>query len=49
MGAPVKIGAGGMEQVIEIRLTPDEQQALKKSADSVQELIDVMAKAKESN
>ena len=49
VGVPVKIGAGGMEQVIEIRLTPDEQQALKKSADSVQELIDVMAKAKESN
>jgi len=46
VGVPVKIGAGGMEQVIEIRLTPDEQQALKKSADSVQELIDVMAKAK---
>ena len=49
VGVPVKIGAGGMEQVIEIRLTPDEQQALKKSADSVQELIDVMAKAKEAN
>jgi len=49
VGVPVKSGAGGMEQVIEIRLTPDEQQALKKSADSVQELIDVMAKAKESN
>ena len=49
VGVPVKIGADGMEQVIEIRLTPDEQQALKKSADSVQELIDKMTKAKESN
>ncbi|MEE2881258.1 MAG: malate dehydrogenase [Chloroflexota bacterium] len=49
VGVPVKIGADGMEQVIEIRLTPDEQQALKKSADSVQELIDIMTKAKESN
>jgi len=49
VGVPVKIGADGMEQVIEIRLTPDEQQALKKSADSVQELIDIMTKAKEFN
>ena len=49
VGVPVKIGANGMEQVIEIRLTPDEKQALQKSADSVQELIDVMNKSKQSN
>ncbi|MAZ58963.1 MAG: malate dehydrogenase [Chloroflexi bacterium] len=49
VGVPVKIGAGGMEQVIEIRLTPDEKQALQRSADSVQELIDVMNKSKEAN
>ena len=48
-GVPVKIGAGGMEQVIEIRLTPDEKQALQRSADSVQELIDVMNKSREAN
>jgi len=46
VGVPVKIGAGGMEQVIEIRLTADEKQALQRSAASVQELVDVMNQAK---
>ena len=45
-GVPVKVGAGGMEQVIEIRLTPQEQAALNSSAASVQELVEVMRKAK---
>ncbi|MFB3097649.1 MAG: malate dehydrogenase [Dehalococcoidia bacterium] len=46
VGVPVKIGEGGMEQVIEIRLTADEKQALQRSADSVQELVDIMKQAK---
>ncbi len=46
VGVPVKIGAGGMEQIIEIRLTADEKQALQRSADSVQELVDIMKQAK---
>jgi malate dehydrogenase len=46
VGVPVKIGAGGMEQIIEIHLTTDEKQALQRSADSVQELVDVMNQAK---
>ena len=46
VGVPVKIGAGGMEQIIEIRLTADEKQALQRSAASVQELVDVMNQAK---
>ena len=46
VGVPVKIGAAGMEQIIEIRLTADEKQALQRSADSVQELVDVMNQAK---
>ncbi len=46
VGVPVKIGEGGMEQVIEIRLTADEKQALQRSADSVQELVDIMKEAK---
>ena len=46
VGVPVKIGAGGMEQIIEIRLTAEEKQALQRSADSVQELVDVMNQAK---
>ena len=44
-GVPVKLGAGGIEQIIEVDLTDDEAAALKASADSVQELVDIMAKA----
>src|SRR5919108_4964 len=35
VGVPVKLGARGLEQVIEIKLTPDEDAALKKSANAV--------------
>ena len=48
VGVPAKLGAGGMEQVVEIRLTDDEKAALNKSAASVQELVDVMHEAKAS-
>ena len=47
VGVPAKLGAGGMEQVVEIRLTDNEKAALSHSAASVQELVDVMHKAKE--
>src|SRR5271170_135904 len=40
VGVPVKLGAGGIEKIYEIKLLPDEQAALAKSAASVQELID---------
>ncbi len=39
VGVPVKLGARGIEQIIEIKLTAEEQAALKKSADSVKELV----------
>jgi malate dehydrogenase len=42
IGVPVKLGAKGIEEIIEITLTEEEQQALKKSADSVQELKDLL-------
>jgi malate dehydrogenase len=42
VGVPVKLGANGLEQIIEIKLTADEQAALNKSADSVKELIGVI-------
>jgi malate dehydrogenase len=38
-GVPVKIGKNGMEQIIEIKLLPEEAAALKKSADDVKENI----------
>ena len=46
VGVPVKLGAGGMEQIIQISLTDEEKTALRHSADSVQELVQVMRKAK---
>ncbi|HLY32505.1 MAG TPA: malate dehydrogenase [Ktedonobacterales bacterium] len=42
VGVPVKLGASGVEQVIQFELTPEEQAALQKSADSVRELVGVM-------
>ena len=42
VGVPVKLGANGVEDIIEIKLTEDERGALGKSADAVQELMDVM-------
>jgi len=40
LGVPVKLGAKGVEQIIEIDLTPEEKQALQKSFQSVKELTD---------
>ena len=42
VGVPVKLGAAGVEEVITLKLTDDEQAALGRSADAVRELIDVM-------
>ncbi|HEX5315809.1 MAG TPA: malate dehydrogenase [Candidatus Kapabacteria bacterium] len=38
-GVPVKLGKNGMEGIIEIKLLPDEEAALKKSAEDVKENI----------
>ncbi len=42
VGVPVKLGARGVEQIIEIKLTAEEDAALKKSAGAVKELTDVI-------
>jgi malate dehydrogenase len=42
VGVPVKLGARGVEQIIEIKLTPEENVALQKSAGAVKELVDVI-------
>ena len=42
VGVPVKLGARGVEQIIEIKLTADEDAALRKSAAAVKELTDVI-------
>ena len=42
VGVPVKLGARGIEQSIEIKLTPEEKTALDRSSASVQELVNVL-------
>ena len=42
IGVPCKLGAAGLEQIIEIKLLPEEEAALKKSAEAVKELCAVI-------
>jgi len=42
VGVPCKLGSRGLEQIVEIKLTPEEQAALQKSADAVKELCAVI-------
>src|ERR1700759_241572 len=41
IGVPCKLGERGLEQILEIKLTPEEDKALRKSADSVKVLCAV--------
>ncbi len=45
VGVPVKLNGNGVAEIIEFDLTDDELAELRKSADAVQELVDVMASA----
>lgn len=42
VGVPVKLGAGGIEKIIELELTPHEIEELNKSARAVRGLMDVL-------
>ena len=42
VGVPCKLGAKGIEQIIEVKLTDDERAALQKSASAVRELVEVI-------
>ncbi len=42
VGVPVLLGAGGVEKVIEVELTPDELAALHRSAAAVEELVQAL-------
>ncbi|MGM0786583.1 MAG: malate dehydrogenase [Thermodesulfobacteriota bacterium] len=44
IGVPVKLGKGGIEEIIEITLADEEAEDLQKSADAVRSLVDAMAK-----
>jgi malate dehydrogenase len=43
MGVPVKLGTGGVEEIVELELTEDEQGLLQKSADAVREVVAVLS------
>jgi malate dehydrogenase len=43
VGVPIKLGAKGLEQIIELTLTDDERAALHRSAGAVRDLVAAMA------
>ena len=44
MGVPVKLGAGGVEEVVRLRLDPDERKMLRASAAAVREVVGVLGR-----
>jgi len=44
LGVPTLLGANGIERIFELELTPDEQSALEKSAQSVRSVVEVVQK-----
>jgi malate dehydrogenase len=46
LGVPVKLGANGIEEIIEVKLQPEEKEMLGKSAKAVQDLIGVLSNNK---
>jgi malate dehydrogenase len=43
MGVPVKLGAGGIERILELELREEEQAMLNESADAVREVVGVLS------
>jgi malate dehydrogenase len=43
MGVPVKLGAAGVEEILELELSEDEQTMLNESADAVREVVAVLS------
>jgi malate dehydrogenase len=48
VGVPVKLGAAGVEQIYQLKLTGEEQAMLKKSAAAVEEVVNVIRKRHEA-
>jgi malate dehydrogenase len=42
MGVPVKLGPGGIEQIVELELSDEERQALEASSAAVREVVGVL-------
>jgi malate dehydrogenase len=45
MGVPVKLGARGIEEIVELELGEDEREALNASAEAVREVVGVLGTA----
>ena len=43
MGVPVKLGAGGIEEIVELDLSEEERRLLRESADAVREVVGVLS------
>jgi malate dehydrogenase len=43
IGVPVKLGAGGIEQIVELDLSDDEREALERSAEAVRDVVGVLS------
>jgi malate dehydrogenase len=43
IGVPVKLGAGGIEEIVQLELTDDEQRLLQESANAVREVVGVLS------
>src|SRR5579875_173305 len=43
IGVPVRLGAGGVEEIVELDLSADEQAALERSAEAVREVVGVLS------
>jgi len=45
MGVPAKLGAGGVEDVVALKLTADEKKMLKASAAAVREVVGILKRS----
>ena len=45
MGVPVKLGAGGVEEIMRLKLTPDEKKMLRTSAAAVREVVSILKRS----
>ena len=44
MGVPVRLGAGGVEEIVRLKLTPAEKKMLRASAAAVREVVEVLSR-----